>query len=223
MQGAGQLMAMAKGGQVQRYADGGLSMPEFGAPPAQTPIASANQMKMPEMGSQFGQPINNQNMQIAQAPQISPGASSFEDFMSGIKSDGGGAPSNAVPTFSSTNPGADALASGAASMVSMGKSNKSGGGGGGLADGASKMLPMLAMAAANGGQITNDVGAKMKKGGHVPGKPKVKGNSYANDTVKALLSPGEVVIPNSVMQSDDPVNNAAKFVAHVLAKKRMRK
>lgn len=71
---------------------------------------------------------------------------------------------------------------------------------------------------ANGG----DVGSKLKSGGHVPGTPKVAGNSYANDTVKALLSPGEVVIPNSVMQSKDPVNNAAKFVASVMAKKRMK-
>lgn len=67
-----------------------------------------------------------------------------------------------------------------------------------------------------------DVGNKLKKGGHVPGKPKHPGNDYRNDTVKALLSPGEVVIPNSVMKSSDPVNNAAKFVAHVMAKKKLR-
>jgi len=56
------------------------------------------------------------------------------------------------------------------------------------------------------------------KGGGVPGKPKVPGDSPVNDTVKARLSPGEVVIPNSVMQSDDPVKNAAKFVAEELKK-----
>lgn len=69
--------------------------------------------------------------------------------------------------------------------------------------------------AARGG----DVGSKLKQGGHVPGKPKVKGDSYANDTVKAMLSPGEVVIPNSVMQSKDPVRGAADFVRAVMAKK----
>lgn len=68
-----------------------------------------------------------------------------------------------------------------------------------------------------------NVGSKLKSGGHVPGKPKVAGNSYANDTVKAMLSPGEVVIPNSVMQSKDPINNAAKFVASIMAKKGLRK
>lgn len=85
---------------------------------------------------------------------------------------------------------------------------------------AGDVAPIMESAAAYGGKITT-VGKKLKSGGHVPGKPKVPGNSYSNDTVKALLSPGEVVIPNSVMQSGDPVNNAAKFVQQVLAKKGM--
>lgn len=68
-----------------------------------------------------------------------------------------------------------------------------------------------------------NVGSKLKSGGGVPGKPKVAGNSYKNDTVKAMLSPGEVVIPNSIMQSKDPVRGAAQFVSSVLAKKGMRK
>lgn len=67
------------------------------------------------------------------------------------------------------------------------------------------------------------VGSKLKSGGGVPGKPKVPGNSYVNDTVSAKLSPGEVVIPNSVMQSKDPVRGAAMFVQQVMAKKRMGK
>jgi hypothetical protein len=58
-----------------------------------------------------------------------------------------------------------------------------------------------------------------KPGGKVPGQAKVKGDSYANDTVPAKLSPGEVVIPRSVMNSHDPVNGSAQFVAAVLAKR----
>lgn len=58
----------------------------------------------------------------------------------------------------------------------------------------------------------------MREGGAVPGKAKVAGNSYANDTVKAELSPGEIVLPRSVTQSQDPVGNAAKFVQAVMAK-----
>lgn len=61
------------------------------------------------------------------------------------------------------------------------------------------------------------------KGKVVPGKASVKGDSYKNDTVPAMLSPGEVVIPRHVMQSDDPANSAAKFVQAVLAKHGMRK
>lgn len=70
-------------------------------------------------------------------------------------------------------------------------------------------------ASAQGG----NVGSKLKQGGHVPGQAKVSGNSYSNDTVKALLSPGEVVIPRSVMQSGDPIRGAASFVRDVMAKK----
>lgn len=58
-----------------------------------------------------------------------------------------------------------------------------------------------------------------KDGAMVPGKAKVDHNSYTNDTVKALLSPGEVVIPLDVMNSKDPVSGAAKFVKALLDKK----
>jgi hypothetical protein len=53
----------------------------------------------------------------------------------------------------------------------------------------------------------------------VPGQAAVKGDSSKNDTVAAKLSPGEVIIPRSVMQSKDPAGEAAKFVAAVMAKK----
>lgn len=56
------------------------------------------------------------------------------------------------------------------------------------------------------------------KGGNVPGKAKVKGDSIANDTVKTMLSPGEVVIPKSIMESKDPVKGGAEFIANELKK-----
>lgn len=43
-----------------------------------------------------------------------------------------------------------------------------------------------------------------EQGGHVPGKAKVQGNSPRNDTVPAMLSPGEVVIPRTVAQNPRP-------------------
>lgn len=61
----------------------------------------------------------------------------------------------------------------------------------------------------------------MKSGGHVAGKPKVSGakNTLKNDTVPAVLSPGEIVLPRSVTQSSDPVTAAAHFVHAVMAKR----
>lgn len=73
-----------------------------------------------------------------------------------------------------------------------------------------------------GGQIQK-TGSKLKAGGPVPGKAKVSGNSLKNDNVQALLSPGEVVIPRSVMQSANPAEGAARFVAAVLAHKKGKK
>lgn len=91
---------------------------------------------------------------------------------------------------------------------------KSGGGPGAMAGGAGD-LPLIAgappvMAAARGGEIPF--------AGQVPGKANVPGDSLKNDTVSARLSPGEVVIPRSIMQSEDPAGHAAKFVAAVMAK-----
>lgn len=60
---------------------------------------------------------------------------------------------------------------------------------------------------------------KFLHGGKVDGKASVKGDSVKNDKVHALLSPGEVVIPRSVMQSADPAGESAKFVQAIMARK----
>jgi hypothetical protein len=81
--------------------------------------------------------------------------------------------------------------------------------------------------AALGGKIgtkkETNVGSKLKSGGKVPGKQRVNPgpvNNYANDTVNAKLTPKEIVLPVSVTEGPDPVNDAAKFVAAIMAKKR---
>lgn len=51
------------------------------------------------------------------------------------------------------------------------------------------------------------------QGGVIPGQPKVPGDSPTNDTVKTLLSPGEIVIPRS--DSSDPAK-AKEFIDHLL-------
>lgn len=58
----------------------------------------------------------------------------------------------------------------------------------------------------------------LAEGERIPGKPKYKGNNYANDTVPKTLESGGIVIPNKVMQSKNPAHEAKKFVAAVLAK-----
>lgn len=77
---------------------------------------------------------------------------------------------------------------------SKNSSSGSGSGSGGMSSLAS-MAPMIAMLAARGGQV--------------PGKAKVQGDSPKNDVVNAKLSPGEIVIPRSI--AHDP-KKAAKFI-----------
>lgn len=124
-----------------------------------------------------------------------------------------------------------AAGSGAAAGAGMFGGGAGGGAAGGraMAGGAGDAMAMspAMMLAAHGGEVPSHgprsiVGKhfhNMKSGGHVPGQASVDGDSYKNDTVPAMLSPGEVVIPRSVMQSDDAPKKAAKFVAAVLAKK----
>ena len=63
----------------------------------------------------------------------------------------------------------------------------------------------------------------IKEGKKVPGKPKVPGNSYANDVVPAKLKEGGVVIPNSIMQSPNPAMAAHDMIAKIVAKQRARR
>lgn len=64
----------------------------------------------------------------------------------------------------------------------------------------------------------------MDVGEKIPGKPRVGGavNSYANDVVSKKLDAGGIVVPRSKTKSENPRENSAKFVASILAKKRMR-
>ena len=56
------------------------------------------------------------------------------------------------------------------------------------------------------------------KGGEIPGKPEVEGDSIKNDKVKAMLSPGEIVIPRSIAQGENAGEEAKKFVEAILKK-----
>lgn len=68
-----------------------------------------------------------------------------------------------------------------------------------------------------------NVGSKLKQGGSVPGKAVAAGNSYQNDKVKALLSPGEGVIDRETMMDKGPMGQSARaLMAAIEAKKKGR-
>jgi hypothetical protein len=61
---------------------------------------------------------------------------------------------------------------------------------------------------------------KKARGAEVPGKVKYQGDTRSNDTVPALLSPGEIVLPRSVAQSEEAPEKAKKFVEAIKKQKR---
>lgn len=67
------------------------------------------------------------------------------------------------------------------------------------------------------GGVMSGLGALAGKffaeGGVVPGKAEVPGDSYSNDKVPAMLSPGEIVIPRS--KANDP-DKAKEFVDKIM-------
>lgn len=62
-----------------------------------------------------------------------------------------------------------------------------------------------------------------KQGGVVPGKAAVAGDSFKNDTVPAMVSPGEIVLPRHITQAKDAPDQAKKFVEAILARENLRK
>lgn len=74
------------------------------------------------------------------------------------------------------------------------------------------LVPM----AYDGGKIPHD----FRSGGPVPGKASVPGkNDPRNDTVPAMLSPGEEVLPLSVTKAKDPEKKAVEFMKHLKSQK----
>jgi len=60
------------------------------------------------------------------------------------------------------------------------------------------------------GGVAHDHGICMKLGGHIVGHAQVDGDSEENDTVPAMLSPGELVIPRSVPKDGAHMEEFAK-------------
>lgn len=89
----------------------------------------------------------------------------------------------------------------------------------------SPLLVDAALLAAKGGKIPKPVVGEQlaSKGLKVPGEASVKGDSLKNDTVPAMLSPGEIVLPKSVTDAPDAPQRALKFVQAIQAKQRSKR
>lgn len=116
------------------------------------------------------------------------------------------------------------LASGAASALAGGFTGGANPGTGGVNPGGGGMPKMAPFA--HGGQVQEEPVESLSQafmafdsGGYVPGQAQHAGDTLKNDTVPAMLSPGEIVIPRSIVQGKDAAKKAADFVAAVLAKK----
>jgi len=81
-------------------------------------------------------------------------------------------------------------------------------------------------AAISGGSLEGtQAGAKIgsslvSKGGEIKGRAAYGGDTRSNDTVPAMLSPGEIVLPRSVAQSPNAPEKAKDFVSAIKSKKK---
>jgi len=143
--------------------------------------------------------------------------------------------SNAVQQMQNQQQGGIMSGIGAALPLFFNKGASSGNqAGGGMAGGVGDAGSMASQMqnAAHGGEIKsmpNGPASRcgshfmtMKSGGPVPGANQGgTTDSLKNDTVPTMLSPGEAVIPKSIMNGPNAAQNAAKFVQAILAKKGM--
>lgn len=110
---------------------------------------------------------------------------------------------------------AGAALGGPAGAAVGGAAGKSIGGGNSTPSGGVMAYKPLGMATggytcyADGG-IAHDHAICMKLGGHIGGEAEVSGDSETNDTVPAMLSPGELVIPRSVPKTGEAMEAFAQ-------------
>jgi hypothetical protein len=191
---AGAPAAGAKGGEVQRYADGGGAGPQ----------------------SMFAQMVSG-NVAQGSMPQFSQSNAGADELRKGAGSFGGGKPPSS-PMAGAKNITPSGYAGADMGAGSIGRIGTMVGAHGGkvpaLLSPGEKFLRPNEVKMVAGGKVSPD-----QVGENIPGKAPVKGNSYKNDIVKKDLEPGGIVIPRSVMNSKDPAKGAAEFVRSVLAKK----
>lgn len=79
---------------------------------------------------------------------------------------------------------------------------------------------LAGIGAAAAGAPRVPVAARGREQPIVPGKAKFKGDTRSNDTVPAMLSPGEIVLPRTVAQAPDAPEKAKDFVSALKKQKR---
>lgn len=228
--------ALANGGMVQKFDDGGGVQSEPQAPaidsmitqPTFTPPVETAPTAMPIAAPVAPAPAAQPAVQMA-APAAAGPQSNAGQFLAGGNNAQVAAPQSAAPSFGADS-GAAALQKGFSDLgSSLSMSKMSGGGGGGSSGGGGMSSMMNPMASAGGGDSSGGGGMSSmmsmlpmlamaaSKGGPVPGKAAVPDNSPKNDTVPAMLSPGEIVIPRSITEHPDAARMAAQFVAKTIA------
>lgn len=216
--GAGLANSLAKGGVVKGYADGGIA--EYSAP--QTPNIQLrdwqNQGLMFEMpeGEKKEKPKEDKAKkpeattapQATTAPEIKtyPGT---RQYLTPGYDEGGEVeekPLMGIQDYTSSKSTSGGVSASAPSGGGVSAAAPGGGGGGGALSG---IMSLIALA--HGGPVPTD----FVTGGPVGGKARVQGDSPTNDTVPAMVSPGEVVLPRSVVQGPDMEKKVLEFLRHL--------
>jgi len=70
-----------------------------------------------------------------------------------------------------------------------------------------------------GAKIGNKVGGAAR-GREIEGRANYSGDTRSNDTVPAMLSPGEIVLPRSVAQAEDAPEKSKKYVEAIKSRKK---
>lgn len=192
MSGGASYLGLAHGGVVPHYADGGqvAQLPNF--------LAAVRSLMGTDEPAAQKKPPKEDGLLSGDTDGGNLVGTSYGGDGAAIDSAAGGAGAGAADAGGGIAAlGGDAGAGGLAGML---------GGGAAAAEGGSligELAPLIALAA---------------HGGKIPGRAPVKGDSSENDTVPAVLSPGEVVLPRTVTNAKDAGNKAKEFVDSIQRK-----
>lgn len=223
------------GGSVSNYADGGLTMPDLGGnsfPSSQPASSLGANVQLLEPSAAFGPNMGASNFGAAPLSQPQLGQSVYGNAPSSQTGSDKTKSKSIMPTIDFGDP-----------MAALAAFRQNYAGGGEIfkenkklekvpdSDRFSKAKEVPSMVSPGEGYLSPQktkavVEGKsdpIKAAEKIPGKAKVAGDSEKNDTVRKDLQEGGLVLPRSVMNSDDPSKEAAKFVADHLRKNKPEK